>query len=71
MVLFSLEVQRRNSSQEYIHLYKKKFNGPQSSFHWRRSLPPLTAEAQKKGKFPTILTSHVLEIPWVNHITLW
>ncbi|CAK9113775.1 Vacuolar protein sorting-associated protein 13a [Durusdinium trenchii] len=30
--------------KEYIRLYKKKFNGPQSSFHWRRSLPPLTAE---------------------------
>ena len=36
------------SLQEYIRLYKKKFNGPQSSFHWRRSLPPLTAEARSE-----------------------
>ena len=35
---------RAHVLQEYIRLYKKKFNGPQSSFHWRRSLPPLTAE---------------------------
>ena len=35
--------------QEYIRLYKKKFNGPQSSFHWRRSLPPLTAEVVRDG----------------------
>eukprot|EP00439_Symbiodinium_sp_Y106_P066796 s2133_g10.t4 len=32
------------TSVEYIRLYKKKFNGPQSSFAWRRSLPALTAE---------------------------
>ena len=30
--------------EEYIRLYKKKFNGPQSTFAWRRSLPSLTAE---------------------------
>lgn len=37
-------IRMRMNCKEYIRLYKKKFNGPQSSFHWRRSLPPLTAE---------------------------
>ncbi|CAE7807180.1 unnamed protein product [Symbiodinium sp. CCMP2592] len=37
-------VRMRINCKEYIRLYKKKFNGPQSSFAWRRSLPALTAE---------------------------
>lgn len=37
-------IRMRMNCKEYIRLYKKKFNGPQSRFHWRRSLPPLTAE---------------------------
>lgn len=37
-------IRMRMNCKEYIRLYKKKFNGPQSSFHWRKALPPLTAE---------------------------
>ncbi|CAJ1449426.1 unnamed protein product, partial [Effrenium voratum] len=37
-------VRMRINCKEYIRLYKKKFNGPQSAFQWRRALPPLTAE---------------------------
>lgn len=41
--------------KEYVRLYKKKFNGPQSVVAWRKSMPPLThGDAVRLGEIELV-----------------